>query len=296
MSLRLEMLQVARLAPKLLGDSSELVLDYLRSKRADDGGYPDREGKSDLYYTVFGLEGRLALQEEDPRENLNEFLDPYGVGNGLDLVHLSCLARCHGVMPGSSSVDPELKAGLLHNLEAFRTPDGGFHGEFDQPQGTVYGCFMALGMCQDLGVEFKWRDSVLEFLKKMETPDGGYANEPSMVQGNTPATSAAVSLLHGLEAEQRPETGEWLKSLYHEEGGFFALKGAPMPDLLSTAVALHALSTLRVSVKDQVDSCLDFIDTLWTNKGSFHGNWVDNDLDVEYTYYGLLALGHLAVY
>lgn len=289
------MLQVARLAPRLLGESVELVERYLREARAPDGGYPDREGQSDLYYTVFGLECRLALQEEDPRENLDDFLRKHGDGEGLDLVHLSCLARCHGVLPGSS-VEPDLRRRLMERLESFRTPDGGFHGELGQERGTVYGCFMALGMCQDLAEPFRWRDEVLAFLKTMETPDGGYANEPSMSRGNTPATAAAVSLLHGLEAEQREGVGDWLRGLYYPEGGFFALEGAPMPDLLSTAVALHALSTLRVSVADFQESCLDYIDTLWTSRGSFHGNWVDEDLDVEYTYYGLLALGHLAVY
>ena len=40
---------------------------------------------------------------------------------------------------------------------------------------------------------------------------------------------------------------------------------------------------------------LDFIDTLWTNRGGFYGNWTDDVLDCEYTYYGLLALGHLSL-
>jgi len=33
---------------------------------------------------------------------------------------------------------------------------------------------------------------------------------------------------------------------------------------------------------------------LWTNRGGFYGNWLDDTLDCEYTYYGLLALGHLS--
>ena len=34
---------------------------------------------------------------------------------------------------------------------------------------------------------------------------------------------------------------------------------------------------------------------LWSAAGGFHGNWADDTLDPEYTYYGLLALGHLAL-
>ena len=43
------------------------------------------------------------------------------------------------------------------------------------------------------------------------------------------------------------------------------------------------------------EPCLDFIDTLWTAAGGFHGTWDDEELDLEYTYYGLLALGHLSM-
>ena len=41
MSLRLEMLQVARLAPKVLGDASELVQKFLTNQQNDDGGFKD---------------------------------------------------------------------------------------------------------------------------------------------------------------------------------------------------------------------------------------------------------------
>src|SRR5438874_1185034 len=71
--------------------------------------------------------------------------------------------------------------------------------------------------------------------------------------------------------------------------------GAPLPDLLSTATALHALAGLEASFERVREPCLDFIDTLWTNEGGFYGHWGDDHLDCEYTYYGLLALGHLSL-
>ena len=70
---------------------------------------------------------------------------------------------------------------------------------------------------------------------------------------------------------------------------------APMPDLLSTAVALHALDGLQTDYRPYKEMCLDYIDTLWSAEGGFHGNWSDDVLDCEYTYYGLLALGHLSL-
>ena len=43
------------------------------------------------------------------------------------------------------------------------------------------------------------------------------------------------------------------------------------------------------------EPCIDFVDSLWSGRGSFHGHWADDELDSEYTFYGLLALGHLRV-
>jgi hypothetical protein len=68
-----------------------------------------------------------------------------------------------------------------------------------------------------------------------------------------------------------------------------------MPDLLSTATALHALAALHADIDHLREPCLDFVDTLWTSTGGFYGSWADDTLDCEYTYYGLLALGHLSL-
>ena len=87
------MLQVARLAPNLLQEASSPVAKYLLSQFNDDGGAADRAGQTDLYYTVFALEGLIALQQEFP-PGVRGYLERFADGDGLDLVHLCCLARC----------------------------------------------------------------------------------------------------------------------------------------------------------------------------------------------------------
>jgi hypothetical protein len=57
---------------------------------------------------------------------------------------------------------------------------------------------------------------------------------------------------------------------------------------------LHALAGMHADLEPIKERCLDFIDTLWTSKGAFYGNWADDVTDCEYTYYALLALGHLS--
>lgn len=288
------MLQVARLSPKLLGDSADLVRDYLRSQLTPAGGFADRAGNPDLYYTVFGLEGLFALRADLPIVQVLGYLKSQGAGEQLDFVHLSCLCRCWAGMPKDEHKHIPSEA-ILSKVESFRSADGGYAQEPGQADGTVYGCFLALGAYQDLGRDLPDVPGVVNCINRLRAEDGGYANQLDVPLGLTPSTAAAVTLLRQYHQPIPEGTGEWLLSRHAADGGFFATPMAPMPDLLSTATALHALAGLHVDLEPIREPCLDFIDTLWTSQGGFHGTWTDDTLDVEYTYYGLLALGHLSV-
>lgn len=288
------MLQVARLAPRLLGDSADLVADFLRGQMTADGGFADRAGDSDLYYTVFGLEGLIALRADLPLERTVDYLRGFGEGEALDFVHLTCLARGWAALPAAYH-DQAPRDAILRRIEACRTPDGGYHVEPGAEAGTVYGCFLALGVHQDLGRELPNPEGVLRCVHGLRADDGGYANQADLPMGLVPSTAAAVTLLRQLGQRVPAEVGEWLLERCLPEGGFFATPMAPIPDLLSTATALHALSGMQADISAIKEPCLDFIDSLWINQGAFYGNWTDDAADCEYTYYGLLALGHLSV-
>jgi prenyltransferase beta subunit len=290
------MLQVARLAPRLLGESAELVRDFVLSQLHDEGGFVDREGKPDLYYTVFGLDALIALQADLPEDRVGRYVETFGSGSDLDLVHLACLARSHGALRGLSSA-VEVRREIAARIESFRSADGAFHNSAGRETGTVYGYFLALGVYQDLGFEELAAaevDGLLTFLDRMSTPDGGHANEPTMTVGATPPTAAAVTMMRSMGVAVPESAVAFLESLHVPAGGFRALAGAPMPDLLSTATALHALSGVQRSLDAVREPCLDFVDSLWTNRGAFYGHWADETVDCEYTFYGLLALGHLS--
>ena len=287
------MLQVARLAPTQLGESRDLVASYLRERINPDGGFQDRTGASDLYYTVFGLDGLIALQEPLPVEPAVAYLDGFADGAGLDFVHVACLARGWAALqrqPEETRVD-----GLLARIESCRSADGGYATTPGAQYGSAYGAFLALGAYQDLGRTVPDADGILRSLDGLRAADGGYANHPGLPSGVTPATAAAVVVMRQLERQPTRDVGMWLLDRCHPRGGFFAASATPVPDLLSTATALHALSAMHVPFEGLAEPCLDFVDSLWTNRGGFFGTWADDAADCEYTYYALLSLGHLSL-
>jgi geranylgeranyl transferase type-2 subunit beta len=287
------MLQVARLAPRLLGESASLVESFLRSQIAEDGGFRDRGGRSDLYYTVFGIESLMALRADVPVASLAAYLPSVG-NTDLDLVHASCLARAWAALPADLRTQAPAGA-LAARIAAHRSADGGFAPRPASEVGTVYAQFLAVGALQDLGYPLPPAEELRPALEGLRAGDGGYANQPGAVEGQTPATAAAVTLRRHFGDPRDAGLAAWLRARAHIGGGFFASPTAPMPDLLSTATALHALSGLHAEIEDLREPCLDFVDSLWTSRGGFYGHWADDAVDCEYTYYGLLALGHLSL-
>jgi prenyltransferase beta subunit len=293
-SFRLEMLQVARLAPKLLGESAELVTAFIRSQLSPQGGFVNREGRPDLYYTVFAIEALQALRVELPREQIVPWLRTFGTGEGLDLVHLCSLARSAAAL-GGEIFSGEERAKMATHLAAFRSADGGCHASRGSKAGSSYGALLLWGAHDDLGVPLPEENRLLQSVLALELEDGSFANEPGLTQGVSTATAAAVTLCRLMNHKLSGRTAEWLQQCFFPGGGFLVFPGVPMPDLLSTAVVLHALDGMEINFTALREPSLDFVDSLWSAQGGFHGNWTDDDLDCEYTYYGLLALGHLAL-
>lgn len=287
------MLQVARLAPNLLHDAADRVAEFLLEQFNSDGGAKDRAGESDLYYTVFALDGLIALRVDPPIDHVLPYLREFGDGAALDLVHLTCLARCWAAMP-KRELDSACANSILERIEAHRSADGGYDATRDSEHGTIYHSFLALGAYQDLAGDLPQPERLAACADALRTDDGAYANDRIVQLGTTPATAGAVTLLRQLRVEIPATVGPWLVARQHKQGGFLALSLAPMPDLLSTATAIHALAALHVPIDGIRERCLDFVDSLWTGR-AFCGHWEDDVADCEYTFYALLALGHLSL-
>lgn len=105
----------------------------------------------------------------------------------------------------------------------------------------------------------------------------------------TNATAAALMVL-GQSEGYVSQRAEALSLMQHESGGFRASEMAPVPDLLSTATALFVLDCYGLEPRYEA---ADFVEAHWLESGGFAATLLDDRSDVEYLFYGLLALGTL---
>lgn len=82
-------------------------------------------------------------------------------------------------------------------------------------------------------------------------------------------------------------------SYFDEVNGFKVYRQNNTADLLSTAVALYALRVSGYDLRLIAPACLKFVQDNYCD-GAFLSGDGDQTRDLEYTFYGLLALGTLS--
>jgi len=306
------MLRAAARAFRRRPEAAARVAAFLRASALPGGGFANRAGAGDLYYTVFGLQILDALRPDQdaergdrdavrggspdpPRNNASTvpYLRSFGAAASLDFVHTACLARCWALVAGRAP-DEETRRAILARLETWRSAGGGYNPEAGDRAGTAYAGFLALGAYEDFEARLPDVAGLVRSLAGLRSSDGGYANTPEAARGSTSAAAAALVTLKELGQPVNRRAADWLLAQHCPEGGFRAMPAAPIPDLLSTATALHALAQAGVSFGEIRRPCREFVEGLWGEAGGFRGHWADEAADCEYTFYGLLALGHLA--
>lgn len=266
---------------RLRADAADEVAAYVLRQRGEGGCFHGRDGEADAYYTVFGVEcllwlgriGELAPTRACIMDSMSAAAD--------DFVHHACLARCRHRL-GVAAEPPR-------TLEAWRTNDGGFHRGPERDRLSVYDTFLAWMA----GVELVPSPPLLVALKGAGREEGSFAGGRNDNAGAVPPTAAALMLLQHLGAQPPASTRVYLKACCAEEGGWRATPDAPGADLLSTATALHALCAWGATIP-KARATEDFVLSLFDDSGGFRGSALDSTPDVEYTFYGLLALACLA--
>ncbi len=286
------MLEVAALASSELHEGIDEVTTFVRSRIMPTGEFRGRGEAGDIYYTVFGMDCMLALGETLDTEKLTTYLSSFGEGDGLDLMHLGCLARCWSRM-GLEGLPASDVISILAKVEAYRSKDGGYHIETGAAHGSIYGCFMAYSAYQDLGVDVPDLSGVADSIEALMMDNGLYASERALQKATTNSAVGALLMLGRFGRPVPDRVSEWLMEQCHDQGGFIAAPQVPIPDLVSTATALFALRKAGVDLTPVQKSCVNFLGSVWDDNGGFAGSWMDDIADCEYTFYALLSLGCL---
>ncbi len=287
------MMAICRQAPEVLGGLRSRVERFILDQLCADGGFRGRAEASDLYYTSFGIECLLALGRPLPLARLRPFVAGFGSGAGLDLVHLSCLARCLRRLHGEANKVPA-RADLLGRIEAYRARDGGYSTVRDAASLSVTGSFLALTARHDLGEPPPEATPFVAALPALRSADGGYANEENLEAGTTLAVAGVATLLGWLGAPAEAADLDWLLAQRGSDGGFLASPHTPFSDLLSTATVVYALRQHGVDLAELTEPTMEFVDGLMESCGGYGGSWFDDTADLEYTYYALMVQGCLA--
>jgi geranylgeranyl transferase type-2 subunit beta len=279
---------------------------YLTQAQNTDGGFSGREGDSDLYYTGFALRGLAILDALTPdiAERAAEFLrhsltQPASVVDFYSLLYSCVLIQLAGgpdVLADSPADWPERVA---DTLEGFRKPDGGYGKTTDAASGSTYHTFLVCLCYELLGRDVPDAGRVMSFIDSRKRDDGGFVEIAPMRRSGTNPTAAAVGVLEILQGEKfvpsdLESTVAFLAEMPSLEGGLRANSRIPLADLLSTFTGVWTLYQLGALGRIDSGATLGFAEALESPEGGFRAGLWDEEVDVEYTFYGLGVIGLLS--
>jgi prenyltransferase beta subunit len=261
---------------------------FMRSQLVQPGGFADRRGQPDLYYTMFGLLFAAATEMPIDLNATERYLQSFAP-QSLDLVHLASLTRSHLLLkylrrPHLATWPRQTLPPTLRN--AYNALDTGELERFPhRDPRSPYSQMLRWSLAEDLGLNY-----IHQNLDQYRQPDGMFANLPGDDAPAVNATAAALVLLNANGADRRtlqPDL-QRLADLQTPEGGFPAMPSTPVADLLSTATASLALTCCQHPLPY---SLKPFLRQTITPAGGFAAIPGDDAPDLEYTIYGLMAMG-----
>lgn len=249
---------------KRMGDEAKaIVCEGVAAAQGAAGLFCGRGNKEDLYYSFFGLLLSLMPGMKINRKACRQALDSIDLSS-LDIVHCCAFFRSQRILhPFTWRFHCDLL--YLQSLPSTAYP----HGDPEAP----YSRFLLDMLLNDCG-----KKTTLPDLHEYRLPNGLYSNLKNQAAYNVNATAAAAFLLPD---ELRRQMLQALTAEQAEDGSFGG-------NLLSTAVALFALhryqESVRFSAKGYLQECL--------RENGFFAPMPDApEGDLEYTVYGVLAMG-----
>ena len=267
------------------------VLEFLISQQNPDGGFRDRGGQSDLYYSLFGgLMLRAAEKKavDEKQEAVDRASIPELVEGAILNLKKFIAGQSNSNVPGFIEkcclvlLQQEVKTGRNSQIKAFVALGKSFWKE----RHSINISYRSFVLFLTLEAALPVRKLLMIGAKRML--------RRSTIDQHSPCSEVAASVfLQKMMGQDGSEDQKLLKSFARESGGFKAFAHLDNADMLSTAVALFALNYADCDLRLLKPISLDFIGRNFA-EGAFLSGDGDPTADVEYTFYGLLALGVLA--
>jgi len=294
---------------KLEDSERECHRKLFLSRQQPDGGFPGREGGSDLYYTAFALRG-IALLGEPNADFANRVADylreqtatPVSIIDAISLIFAASLLETWAGVCVFSSADDDWRQTTAESFEQLRRPDGGYAKTPEGHASSTYQTFLIALAYQLLEKSLPDPQRAGEFILKQERPGGGFVEIGVMRRSGTNPTAAAIGVLRVLQSQTGQElltpkikenTAQFLAGLIGDEGGYRANTQIPLADLLSTYTALQTLRDVGYWNQVDADAVSRFVRSLQDPAGGFRAAAWDDSVDVEYSFYGMASLGLL---
>ncbi len=247
------------------------VRQFIASQQHTCGAFTDRAGLPDSYYSLFGFFLSEAAGMKEQADHLKRYIITNRDSSATGLVHRSCLAL---IAKGAGS-------GMPVRIKCFAA----VIREFFRDMGSIsssYQYFMVFLMLDAYG----WNNRLSRWIIRSR-----FSNDEQLGELPCPVIAALVVIKTALGLDAGREISR-LWAFHLKDSGFRAIPGAPSADLLSTAVALTALRMAGADLRIVRPGCLALVEDNY-DQGAFLAGNGDSFRDVEYTFYGLLALGLL---
>ncbi len=297
-------LRLAAGAMRLPEDVRSRHAAFLAAAQNDDGGFPGRQGPSDLYYTGFALRGLAMLGGlSDPLVDAASRFLQQGLREDLTSIDFYSLVFSAVLLETLSGQDVFAAAGrdrremVTATLKRLRRDDGGYAKNDRSPHSSTYHTFLAAGCKQLVGLPLDDAPEMIDLIRSRQRDDGGFVELGQLKQSGTNPTAAAIGLLRladALDDPTRQGAVAFLVGMQNAEGGLRANARIPAADLLSTFTGLATLADSEAQAGADLDRARQYVEALEQSEGGFRGGVWDDTADVEYTFYGLGSLAVLA--
>ncbi|GHT35954.1 beta-hydroxylase [Planctomycetales bacterium] len=270
-------------------------VDYFYSLQTADGGFVNRSGCADLYYTGFALRG-LFLLNAVPQDNsrtikLQMFLQMQNLHN-LNAVEINTMIYCESLLQFvfGREISSERKEQYRQQLNKFKRKDNCFASSEKTPYSSTYHTFLSAVSFELLGLEEEKQRIPTAPILERQQKDGGFTELEILHRSGTNPTAAAVAFLKIRDTvPKEPEDAvRYLAGCQLSSGGFQANSIIGIADLLSSFTAWTALRDLNSTETVNFETLKHFVRNCKTADGGFCGSDWDTQSDAEYAFYGFV--------